>query len=81
MSALIRDKIYESIEDEYVLMIDELKSKRPRIKRLDEVKKNIFWKRIKSLDIGCFKDRESELIKQIENLLKQAEDGVIKPDE
>jgi precorrin-2 dehydrogenase / sirohydrochlorin ferrochelatase len=57
----LRREIEETISDEHVCMVSELKKMRPKIKRLNAVDKARFWRSVVSLCVSSYKGKPARL--------------------
>jgi precorrin-2 dehydrogenase/sirohydrochlorin ferrochelatase len=60
-AAKLRREIEETISDEHVCVVSELKKMRPKIKRLNAVDKAMFWRSVVSLCVSSYKGNPARL--------------------
>jgi precorrin-2 dehydrogenase/sirohydrochlorin ferrochelatase len=73
IAAMIKNQLETILESEWDIMADILKRARKKIITFDPFQKKQFWKKIRSIDISKFKNREDELRYQIMTLITSAE--------
>jgi precorrin-2 dehydrogenase/sirohydrochlorin ferrochelatase len=71
IAAKLRREIEETISDEHVCMVTELKKMRPEIKRLNAADKAKFWRSVVSLCVSSFKGKPARLKGRLRAELKR----------
>ena len=71
LAAKLRRQFEETISDEHVIMVTELKKMRPEIRRLDAIDKAEFWRSMVSLNVSPYKGKPSQLKGRLRAELKR----------
>jgi precorrin-2 dehydrogenase / sirohydrochlorin ferrochelatase len=71
LAAKLRRQFEETISDEHVIMVTELKKMRPEIKLLDAIDKAEFWRSMVSLNVSPYKGKPSQLKGRLRAELKR----------
>jgi siroheme synthase (precorrin-2 oxidase/ferrochelatase) len=71
LAAKIRSELEATIPDEYAVMLDELRTLRPAIKRLGAESRERFWQTVSSLDVTSYHGQADVLRQRIRTGLEQ----------